>query len=329
VQSSCGNSERRMNFHVRLSFLLIVLLFAGAFSQGAELRLGLIGCDTSHATAFTEILNNDQAKDHVSGAKVVAAYKSASADIPSSASRVDQYAKTLREQYGVRFYDSISDLCANVDAVLIESTDGRAHLAQAKEVITAHKPFFIDKPMAASLHDVIEIFRLARNAKVPVFTSSALRFAKDNQAVAHGSIGGVQYCETYSPCELEPHHPELFWYGVHGVESLFTVIGIGCKTVQRGTTRDGKIEVIGTWSGGRTGIYREDKNYRGLAKGQHGEAPVGSFDGYAPLVQEIVRFFQTGLAPVKPEETIEIFAFMQAEDESKAQAGKPVRLRRK
>jgi hypothetical protein len=50
-------------------------------------------------------------------------------------------------------------------------------------------------------------------------------------------------------------------------------------------------------------------------------------DSYAPLVAEIMKFFQTGVAPVSPEETLEIFAFMEAADESKRQEGKPVKLR--
>ncbi len=188
-------------------------------ARAADLRLGIIGCDTSHVVAFTEILNNPEAKKHIPGAKVVAAFKGGSADIPSSIGRVEEYSKTLREKYGVTFYDSIAEMCEHVDAVLLESVDGRPHLAQVKPVLAAHKPVFIDKPMAGSLTDVIEIFRLAQAAKVPVFSSSSLRFAKDTQAVHNGSIGKVTYAETYGPCELEPHHPDLFWYGVHGVES--------------------------------------------------------------------------------------------------------------
>jgi predicted dehydrogenase len=294
---------------------------------GADLRIGIIGCDTSHVIAFTEALNNPQAKGHVSGGKVVAAYKGGSADIPSSESHVASYSKTLQEKYSVKIYDSIEELCQNVDAVLLESVDGRPHLEQVKPVLKAGKPVFIDKPMAGSLRDTIEIFRLAKAAKVHVFSSSGLRFAKANQEARNGALGKVTYVETYGPCEIEPHHPDLFWYGVHGVEALFTVMGTGCQTVQRGTTTNGTIEVIGTWSGGRKGIYREDaKGFHGLAKGKKGEAPAGTFDGYVPLVAAIMQFFETGVAPVKPRETIEIIAFMEAADLSKKQGGTPVKL---
>jgi hypothetical protein len=307
--------------------LLLAALLAAGTAAAADLRLGIIGLDTSHVVAFTETLNNPAAKGHVPGAKVVGAYKGGSEDIPEESwKRVPGYAKTLQEKYGVKIYDSIDELCQNVDAILLESIDGRPHLEQVKPVLKAGKPVFIDKPMAGSLRDTIEIFRLAKAANVPVFSSSSLRFAKANQAVHNGSLGKVSYAETYGPCSLEPHHPDLFWYGVHGVEALFTVMGPGCESVERRTSPDGKIEVIGTWSGGRKGIFREDKGFHGLARGEKGEAPAGTFDGYVPLVEAIMKFFQTGVAPVKPEETIEIIAFLQAADESKKQGGAPVKL---
>lgn len=293
---------------------------------GGDLRIGIIGCDTSHATAFTESINNPDAKGHVPGGKVTGAFKGGSKDIPSSANRVEEYAKTLAEKYGVKFYDSIEELCQNVDAVLLESVDGRPHLDQVRPVLKAKKIVFVDKPMAGSLRDVREIFRLAKEAETPIFSSSALRFAKSTQAVKAGSIGKVNYVETFGPCELEPHHPDLFWYGVHGTEALFTVMGTGCESVQRQKTPEGKIEVVGTWKDGRKGVFREDKNFRGLAKGEKGEAPVGSFDGYVPLVVEIMKFFKSGAPPVSAEETLEIFAFMEAADMSKAKNGEPVKI---
>jgi hypothetical protein len=298
----------------------------GISAFAADLRLGLIGLDTSHVTAFTDILNDPAAKQHVAGARVVAAFKGGSSDIPSSRDRVEGYTKTLVEKHGVRIYDSIEAMCRDVDAVLLESVDGRPHLEQARPVIAAGKPLYIDKPMAGSLKDGIEIFRLARQAKVPVFTASSLRFAKDTLAVRAGAIGTVTNAVTSSPAELEPHHPDLFWYGIHGVESLFTVMGPGCEAVRRGTNATGGIEVKGRWKDGRTGTFSEGKGYTGTAWGTQGSRAVGAYDGYAPLVAEIVKFLQTAVAPVAPAETLEILAFMEAADESKRRGGAEVTL---
>jgi len=295
-----------------------------------ELRLGIIGLDTSHAIVFTQELNNPEAKPDIAGCRVVAAYPKGSPDIESSVSRVPKYTEEIQE-FGVKIVPSIAALLEEVDCVLLETNDGRPHLEQALQVIKAGKPLFVDKPLAGSLSDAVAIIAAARKANVPLFSSSTLRFGADTLAARNGSLGLVHNCVIYGPCSLEKTHPDLFWYGIHGVESLFTVMGTGCQKVVR-RMNDGKIEVEGTWldaeqgSHGRTGIFREDDDYSGLAKGAKGEAVVGSYGGYRPLIVEIVKFFRTGKPPVSAEETLEIYTFMEAADESKRQGGKAVRM---
>jgi hypothetical protein len=182
------------------------------------------------------------------------------------------------------------------------------------------------------LKDAIAIYAEAKAAGVPIFCSSSLRFSKGTQEVAHGSVGKVKSAETFSPAHLEPTHPDLYWYGVHGCESLYTVMGTGCVSVKRGTTEDGKIMVTGTWEGGRTGIFREEngkdrKSYGGKAVGDKGEAEIGKYDSYDVLLTEIVNFFRSGKPPVSAEETIELYAFMEAADESKRRNGAEVTIK--
>ncbi len=313
-----------------MKFPVLVSLLGSCLATAlvaADLKVGLIGLDTSHVTAFTGILNDPSAKDAVPGARVVAGFKGGSPDIESSWSRVDGYTRTLQEKFGVTIYGSIPELCQQVDVVMIESVDGRPHLEQLRPVLAARKPVYLDKPVAGTLRDAVEVFRLAKKAKVPIFSASSLRFAKNTLAVRAGAIGTVTNAWCGSPAHLEKTHPDLFWYGVHGCESLFTVMGTGCISVRRGTTADGKIEVIGTWKGGRTGTFREVEGYRGHAQGTKGSMDVGAYDGYAPLVAAAVKFFETGVAPVSPEETLEIFAFMEAADESKRRGGAEVTLK--
>jgi hypothetical protein len=184
----------------------------------------------------------------------------------------------------------------------------------------------LDKPIAGSLADCLAIFAAAKKYNCPTFSSSSLRYGKTTQAVRGGSLGKVAHCETSSPASLEATHPDLFWYGIHGVESLFAVMGEGCESVKRGKTADGLIEVTGTWKGDRTGIFREGKGYSGTAKGEQGESAVGSYDGYKPLVVEIVKFFRTKEVPIPESETIELYAFMEAADESKRRGGETVSI---
>ena len=317
---------------LRRSFLVVaVSCLAGAplWAAGGNdvFRIGMIGLDTSHVIAFTRLIN-DSDKDY--GCKVVAGYSGGSPDVPSSANRVQKYTDQLRDEFGLQIVDSIEELCECVDGVLLESVDGRPHLKQVRPVIAAKKPVFIDKPMAGSLADVLEIFRLAKESNVPCWSSSSLRFGPGILGMRnHEDVGKVLGCDAFSPCSLEPHHPDLYWYGVHGVEILFTIMGTGCRSVQR-TQTEGCELVVGVWADGRVGTYRGLKtgkrDYGAMVFGDKGIARSGSYEGYGHLVDRIVTFFKTGEVPVPPEETIEIFAFMTAADASKTQGGTPVTL---
>lgn len=320
-----------MKIHL-LPFLCGGFLAAISLSQAADLRIGIVGCDTSHATAFTKVLNDDTDKNHVAGGKVVAAFKGGSPDIEESRSRVDKYVKQLHDTYNVKIEDSIEDLCKDVDVVLLESLDGRPKLQQVKPILQAHKPVFIDKPVAASLRDVLEIDQLARENHVPWFSSSAYRYydcmIELENEVKSPKTGEIRSAVSYGPCELESHHPDLYWYGIHPTEALFTIMGPGCQSVVRTHTPNTDV-VTGTWADGRIGILmgqRHASTHKVIVFGSKGIAEQKGDGDYAPLVRQIMKFFQTGIAPVSNVETVELYAFMEAADESKREGGKPVAI---
>ncbi len=302
-------------------------LSAAETPQKTVIRLGLIGLDTSHVIAFTRYINDPQKP---TGCRVVAGFPGGSPDIPSSANRVQNYTEELRSKHGVEIVGSIEELCRKVDGILLESVDGRPHLAQARPVIAAGKPLFIDKPMGGNLADVLEIFRLAKEHNVPCWSSSSLRFSPWMEKIqSREETGDILGCCAYSPCSLEEHHPDLYWYGVHGVEMLFAVMGTGCRSVSRTQTDSAEL-VVGVWQDGRVGTYRGIKkgksDYGVLVFGSKTIVPGGTYAGYGPLCDKIIEFFKTGKIPVPQEQTVEIFAFMTAADKSKLEGGNPVLL---
>ncbi|MDR3197239.1 MAG: Gfo/Idh/MocA family oxidoreductase [Planctomycetaceae bacterium] len=314
-------------------FVVYGLLFFNGLAVGVLggeiFRLGIIGTTTSHVPAFVNILNDPNVAEPCNGFKVVAAYPGGMPDNAGSWNRVRQYADELEKQ-GIPLYNTIETMLPHVDGVLLESVDGRPHWEQAKPVINAGKPLFIDKPMAASLADVLAIFRLAREKNVPVFSASSLRFSSGFQKARKGEspAGQVIGCDVWSPCLLNDKHPDLFWYGIHGVEILFTLMGTGCESVTRIQT-DGTELVTGVWKDGRIGVFRGIRTgkagYGAVVFGDKGIADAGSYEGYKPLVEEIARFFKTGKSPVDPQETIEIIAFMEAAEQCKTK-GVPVSI---
>ena len=340
---------------------VVALALAMAWSQVAtaanppewakrDIKVGIVGTDTSHVPAFTRILHQHPEWR----VRVVAAYPGGSPDLPASWNRVKKFAEVLRKQHKVEIVGSIEALCQKVDAVMIESVDGRPHLAQARVVFEARKPMFIDKPFTASLADAREIIRLSRETGVPFFSSSCVRFQPEIAKFrTNPGVGKLLKAQGSSPMHIEPHHPDLFWYGIHGVEALYTVMGRGCVAVSRKTAtfrykttvkrkvgdkvvteqveKEGKADITtGRWADGRIGVFRGVLSgpYRPLVKvwGTEGVAESkGGYD-YRGLVEAIAKFFQTGKPPIDPLETLEIIEFMTAAQLSKERGGAEVRL---
>jgi len=308
-----------------------LLLFAATamLASAADIRLGLVGTDTSHVIAFARLLNDTSSPEHIPGARIVAAYKGGMPDNATSSKYIEQYTEELRAKWNVEIVPDIPTLCAKVDGVLLTSVDGRPHLAEARQIFASKKPVWIDKPLASTLEDAREIARLAQQNGVKWWTSSSLRFAGMLTPLKGPGIAGAM---TWGPGPFEPHHHlDLSWYAIHPIEMLYTLMGPGCVEVTR-TYTDGADMITGRWKDGRVGSVRAMRPYGGYGavvfRGKEilQTDPKGA-TGYRPMLVEIVKFFQTGVVPVPVDESVEIFAFMDAALRSKEAGGKPVKLR--
>ncbi len=306
-----------------------LLALAAGLGAAAELRLGIVGTDTSHVTAFTKAFHDKTSPDYIPGVRVIAAWKGGSPDVESSRTRVDGFAKELSEKWGVELVPDIASMCGKVDGFLLESVDGRTHLAQAREVFACGKPVFIDKPLASTLEDAREIAREAARAGVPWWSASSLRFSEIVTSLKSSETTGAI---TWGPGPLEEHHAlDLSWYGIHAVEMLYTLMGPGCDEVSR-TYTDGADVVVGKWRDGRIGVVRTNRPYSDYGAvvfrpKQILQSAPDAKAGYGPLMREIVKFFETKTPPVPNDETLEIFSFMDAAQRSRAAGGAPVKLR--
>ena len=320
-----------MNIPVAL-LAIASTLWCAAVVTGAEsltLRAGMIGLDTSHVPAFAKIFNNPKATGDVAGIRIVAGYPGGT-DMPASRDRVKGFTEQLRKM-GIEIVSTIPELLEKVDVVLLESVDGRIHLQEATPVIKAGKPLFIDKPVAGSLADAIAIYELAKKHSVPCFSSSSLRFVPGIQGLAKNKdLGTIAGAATWGSCSYQEGTPDMFFYGIHGIEPLYALMGTGCETVSRIQTKDTDL-VSGVWKDGRVGTYRgirrNKADFGAVAFGSKAIIQAERGGGYEELCREIGKFFKTRTAPISPEETIEIFAFMEAADESKRQGGAPVALK--
>ncbi len=295
------------------------------------LRVGIIGYDTSHASAFTHVLNDAAHPFHVPGARIVAGFPTCSEDIAASRTRVAGFRQEMAA-LGVAEVGSIAALLEQVDAVLLESVDGRRHLAEVEPVLRAGKPVFVDKPFAAGYGDALAIARLVAETQGHIFSSSSLRYDANLQAIREDpDLGSIHGCDAFSPATLEPTNPGLFWYGIHGVEILYAFMGPGCRAV-RCHSAEGADLVVAEWADGRIGTVRGTRegahDYRATVFAEEvrqfsysREIPM-----YAQLLGQVVPFFLGGPAPVPLAETLEIMAFMEAALVSAREGGRRVAL---
>jgi predicted dehydrogenase len=204
-------------------------------------RIGLIGLDTSHASAFASILHNPDDSFHIPGATVVAAYPGGSPDMPISISRVTGFANELRNTYGVRIMDAPEDVAEACDLVFILASDGRAHPALFRAVAGSGKPVFIDKPFAVSSSDAQNIFTLAAETSTRVFASSAFRYADGLVSALHSIQAAgerVKTCRVRYWLQIQETQGRYFWYGIHGAEMLRAIMGPGVREVEASTNTD-------------------------------------------------------------------------------------------
>jgi len=320
--------HKRLPMNQRITCFFLMFHFVAALSTFATpIKVGIIGLD-AHAVPWAQIIHGSKALPLISELRIVAAVPAPSADIPFSQDNIEQNIARMRE-LGVEICDTIEGMLPKVDAVMVLSIDGRPHLRQARLAFAAKKPVFIDKPIAASLTEAIEIFREAKASGTPCFSNSSLRYSPGIAAMANDpKLGRVLGCDAYSSNQsILPGHPSLFYYGIHGCEILFTIMGPGCQTVSRAKSETADL-VTGTWNDGRVGtfrgILRGQTDFGATVFGEKSIASAGKFEGYEPLLVEIAKFFKTGQPPISVEHTLEIYAFMEAADESLRQGGLPV-----
>ncbi|MCS7186342.1 MAG: Gfo/Idh/MocA family oxidoreductase [Armatimonadota bacterium] len=296
-------------------------------------RVGIVDTDTSHAVEFTKRLNHIGIAEEqwVEGAKVVAAWTSPSAITPEERHR--EYNRILQEDLGIKFVNSLDELRSLVDAVMVLSQDGSVHLERAKPFLEAGMPVFVDKPFACSLHDALLMAEIAERHNAPLFSSSSLRYALEVQKVHEqkSEWGKVIGADAFSPAPTHQRNPGLFHYGIHGVETLFALMGKGCRRVRCVYQDDGEV-VVGEWEDGRIGTMR------GIRKGAHAygfsvvcekQAWATTIDIryiYRELLKRVVEMFQTRKQPIEISETLQIIAFIEGAKQSAEQHGVPVDL---
>jgi predicted dehydrogenase len=297
----------------------------------ASLKIGMVGLDTSHCTAFTRLLNDPEDEFHVPGGRVTVAYPGGSPDFELSWSRVEGITAELRENYDVRILSCPEEVAEQSDAILLTAVDGRCHLELFRRIAPYKKPVFIDKPFAVSTRDAREMVRIAEEHQLPLMSASSLRYAEP-LVKALEDMEQPFGCDAFGPMALEPTQPGLFWYGIHGVEMMYAALGTGCVRV-RAVSHPRQDVVVGEWADGRIGTFRGNRegnaSFGMLIHSGKGSAFADVTRSrkpyYAGLLEQVMTMFRSGSPPLDLGETLEIIRFIEAANESRA-TGRPVVL---
>jgi virulence factor len=282
----------------------------------AMIKLGLLDFDTSHAVEFTKRLNHKGvAEDQwVSGAEVVIGCPGESKISPE---RIPGYKKEM-ESFGVPLIEKPEEMIGKVDGMLIEAVDGSVHWERARPFLEAGLPCYIDKPFTCSIDDARKLVDLAAKKKVPIFSSSSLRYAPDLvDYVADTKHGKVLGALAYGPASLHERNPGLFHYGIHTVEVLYTLMGPGCQRVT--CTHEKDVDVAtGQWQDGRVATVRGMRtgggSYGCIVFSEKGVQPLAIDTKYIyrELLKKIVSMFESGKAPLDVAVSVEIVGFIEA-----------------
>ena len=296
------------------------------------LKIGLIGLDTSHAPEFTRLLNDEKGKDHVPGGRVVAAFPGGSPDMDISRNRVEGFTKTLREKYAVEMKDSPEAVARAVDLVMILSVDGRVHRRQFEAVAKFKKPTFVDKPFAVTVEDAEAMLRLARAEKVPLMSCSSVRYSDNVVEALAGRRETVAGCDACGPLSETPTQPGLFFYGVHTIDLIVSVMGHGCREVSA-RHYDACDVVTLAWPDGRIATARLMKQPHGRfgiilhrkAGAQFVDASAAKRAAYASMLEAVLRSLPNGKSDVPEDEMLDTIRIIAAANKGR-ETGEVVRL---
>jgi len=296
----------------------------------SERKVGLIGLDTTHAIAFTQLLNDPQEKHHVPWAgKVTCAYPGGSDDLEVSYSRVEAFTNKIKENYGVEILNSPEAVARNCDILLITAVDGRVHREFFERTVKFGRPTFIDKPFTCDLEDAKAIVKLAAGASVPVMSCSSLRYAENFQMVLNQKgKADLLSCDVFGPMAFQPPIEGLYWYGCHCVEMIVAAMGVGCKSVSA-FENNNHTQITMVWEDGRVATLH------GLRQGHtnfgftfHYKSEVIFLNAskvekpyYANLLETIFRALPKGTSDIPSDEMIEVIRIIEAANKARVNGG--------
>lgn len=214
-------------------------------------------------------------------------------------------------KYGAQRLNSIEELVDKSDYIIVLSPDNPEHHERLSRIpLISGKPVYIDKTFSPDFASGVRMFELAGKYGTPMFSSSALRFAKEFQSYPDNKINreSLEYMATLGSGLYEN-------YSVHQFEMIVSLMGPGAKRIKSLSSDNSRLLAMEYADGRRASMLQiqqapfqaalQLKNWEGVFINQ-------CSDIFPGLIHSMLNFFETGKPPVPKEETLEIMAIIEA-----------------
>lgn len=258
------------------------------------LKIAILGADSSHVEAYTELIHAGQR------AQVVALWGADfdQATEKAAALGIPQVAETPAQAL------------QNADAVMVEARYGDDHFPLVQAALDHRLPVYVDKPLTNNFHQAEMLIRQATQQNVPLFSCSPLRYAPevigmDATGWISASVAGLSEYPA-----LGERANNVYFYGIHLVEMLSAVFGVGGVFVDVTTSPRVDIATLRYPSGQSAALHflrgcREIYHLTAYLPDRVLSVDVDAWGPFYPAtLDRILTFFETGIAPVAPTETL-------------------------
>lgn len=215
------------------------------------------------------------------------------------------------EAAGIAYVEEIQELRGEIDGVMILAPSNPGiHRPLVEKACTLGVPIFVDKSFALTQCDAEAMFRLADRAGVPLFSSSALRYADELQSPREWNLSGeLLQAQAYGGGATFAE------YAIHPLEMLISTLGHEVSSFTRWKSA-GFEQIVLNFSKDRVGtlfIYPQSQPGYRIAAGRSGEVVHREIKSpiFLNLMTAITSFFHSGKEPVPRAETLKIIELLE------------------
>jgi predicted dehydrogenase len=290
------------------------------------ITIGMIGADSTHTEAYASLVNLPSAPLY-GRAKVTKLWGEDAAQAQAKATQC-QIPQVVTTPVAAMM---------GVDLVMVCNRYGDDHPPYARLAIETGIPTFVDKPFANDFSAVRELVELAGRRNVPIMSCSAVRYAVEvvELQARLPTFGELNSAVTSGPAAGDFPNPRAkhpFFYGIHPVELLHTLLGPGAEAVTTQRTLRGDMGLV-HYPDGRQGIInlmqKSPSLYHGAVYGANGWSAVEirSWEHfYVETMARIISMAESRTPPYPIAWAVEVMAILSALVRSAEIGGETVRL---